>query len=62
MLFNAHDGDMPFTLPPARYGSMWRRELDTAEPIPSLESERLAAKAGEVIQVEARSTQVLRRV
>ncbi|MDX6428810.1 MAG: isoamylase [Streptosporangiaceae bacterium] len=62
LLFNAHDGDLPFTMPPARYGTMWRKELDTAVPIPLLESERPAAKAGETIQVEARSTQVLRRV
>jgi glycogen operon protein len=62
LLFNAHDGDMAFTMPPARYGGIWRKELDTAEPISWLESERPATKAGETIQVEARSTQVLRRV
>jgi glycogen operon protein len=62
LLFNAHDGNMPFTMPPARYGAVWRKEIDTAAPVPTAEDERSAAKAGEIVQVDARSTQVLRRV
>jgi isoamylase len=62
LLFNAHDGDIPFTIPPVSYGAMWRKEIDTAAPIRTAADERSAAKAGEIVQVDARSTQVLRRV
>lgn len=30
ILFNAHDGEVPFRLPPAEYGSSWRLRVDTA--------------------------------
>ena len=32
MLFNAHDREVPFTLPDAGRGASWTRVLDTAEP------------------------------
>lgn len=61
LLFNAHDGDLPFTLPPALYGQMWIKMLDTADPLLA-EEESPIVKARETVQVGARSVQVLRRV
>ncbi|TMR03481.1 glycogen debranching protein GlgX [Actinomadura soli] len=60
LLFNAHDGDLAFTLPPAAYGEMWMKTLDTADPLLA-EDESPAVKARETVQVGARSVQVLRR-
>ncbi|HEX6470445.1 MAG TPA: glycogen debranching protein GlgX, partial [Streptosporangiaceae bacterium] len=60
LLFNADDGDLPFTLPPAGYGAQWTKVLDTAEP--DLDPDAGATmKAEESIQVRSRSVQVLRR-
>ncbi|MFB4313392.1 glycogen debranching protein GlgX [Actinomadura sp. 21ATH] len=61
LLFNAHHGDLGFGLPPARYGGMWSKVLDTADPMLA-EEESPVVKAGETVMVEARSLQVLRRV
>ncbi|MQY07309.1 glycogen debranching protein GlgX [Actinomadura macrotermitis] len=61
LLFNAHDGDLRFGLPTARYGGMWTKVLDTADPMLA-EAESPVVKSGEQILVEARSVQVLRRV
>ncbi|MBW8484685.1 glycogen debranching protein GlgX [Actinomadura parmotrematis] len=61
LLFNAHYEDLRFGLPTARYGGMWRKVLDTADPMLA-ESESPVVKSGETISVEARSIQVLRRV
>ena len=61
LLFNAHDGDLGFKLPPARFGGMWFRVLDTADPLLA-EEESPVVKGGESVTVEARSVQVLRRV
>nr|WP_203596945.1 glycogen debranching protein GlgX [Actinomadura bangladeshensis] len=61
LLFNAHDGDLPFTLPPAVYGQMWIKMLDTADPLLA-EEESPVVKARETVPVGARSIQVLRRV
>ncbi|MEW2358569.1 glycogen debranching protein GlgX [Spirillospora sp. NPDC029432] len=61
LLFNAHHGDLGFGLPPARYGGMWSKVLDTADPMLA-EEESPVVKAGETVTVEARSLQVLRRV
>ncbi|WP_433464506.1 glycogen debranching protein GlgX [Spirillospora sp. CA-128828] len=61
LLFNAHDGDLPFTLPPAPYGQMWMKLLDTADPLLA-EEESPVVKAGENVPAAARSVQVLRRV
>ncbi|TDD29724.1 glycogen debranching enzyme GlgX [Actinomadura sp. KC06] len=60
LLINAHDGDLAFTLPPAAYGEMWRKTLDTADPLLA-EEESPVVKAREAVQVGARSIQVLRR-
>ncbi|GAA4064672.1 glycogen debranching protein GlgX [Actinomadura miaoliensis] len=61
LLFNAHDGDLGFKVPPVRYGGMWSKVLDTADPMLA-EEESPVVKAGESVTVEARSVQVLRRV
>jgi glycogen operon protein len=61
LLFNAHHGDLNFGLPPGRYGGMWSKVLDTADPMLA-EEESPVVKAGETVTVEARSVQVLRRV
>ncbi|WP_207946126.1 glycogen debranching protein GlgX [Actinomadura sp. 7K534] len=61
LLINAHDGDLTFTLPPAVYGQMWMKVLDTADPLLA-EEESPVVKARENVPVHARSTQVLRRV
>ncbi|WP_067804737.1 glycogen debranching protein GlgX [Actinomadura formosensis] len=61
LLFNAHDGDLMFTLPPAVYGQLWGKVLDTADPLLA-EEESPVVKARESVPVHARSIQVLRRV
>ncbi|MFI6519947.1 glycogen debranching protein GlgX [Spirillospora sp. NPDC050679] len=61
LLFNAHDGDLRYALPPGRYGGMWIKVLDTADPMLA-EEESPIVKAGETLMCEARSVQVLRRV
>ncbi|NDU75981.1 glycogen debranching protein GlgX [Actinomadura sp. DSM 109109] len=61
LLVNAHDGDLAFTLPPARYGQMWIKVLDTADPLLA-EEESPVVKARENVPVPARSVQVMRRV
>ncbi|MFI0405071.1 glycogen debranching protein GlgX [Actinomadura sp. 3N508] len=60
LLFNAHDGDLTFMLPPAPYGEPWTKALDTADPLLT-EAESPAVKARETVRVGARSIQVLRR-
>ncbi|WP_018653523.1 glycogen debranching protein GlgX [Actinomadura flavalba] len=61
LLFNAHDGDLDFELPSDRFGGMWRKVLDTADPLLA-EEESPAVKASATVPCEARSVQVLRRV
>ncbi|TDC96145.1 glycogen debranching protein GlgX [Actinomadura sp. 7K507] len=61
LLINGHDGDLAFTLPPAAYGQMWIKMLDTADPLLA-EEESPVVKARETVQVADRSIQVLRRV
>ncbi|GAA0286381.1 glycogen debranching protein GlgX [Actinomadura nitritigenes] len=61
LLFSAHDGELAFALPPAAYGQMWIKVLDTADPLLA-EEESPVVKAGESVKVAARSVQVLRRV
>ncbi|MFC4910550.1 glycogen debranching protein GlgX [Actinomadura gamaensis] len=61
LLFNAHFGDLGFVLPPSRFGAMWSKQLDTADPLLA-EAGPPIAKAGETAQLTARSLQVLRRV
>ncbi|GAA2624070.1 glycogen debranching protein GlgX [Actinomadura fulvescens] len=61
LMFNAHHEDLSFTLPPGRYGGMWAKVIDTADPMLA-EDQGAAVKAGESVLVEQRSVQVLRRV
>ncbi|MEU8804710.1 glycogen debranching protein GlgX [Spirillospora sp. NPDC048819] len=61
LLINGHDGDLTFTLPPATYGQMWIKMLDTADPLLA-EEESPVVKARETVPVGDRSIQVLRRV
>jgi isoamylase len=59
LLFNASEQDLEFTVPAARYGQAWEKELDTAareEP-----GTAAAAKPGDLIEVRNHSVQVLRR-
>ncbi|MFV2176202.1 glycogen debranching protein GlgX [Actinomadura sp. LOL_016] len=60
ILINAHDGDLAFVLPPAPYGQLWTKVLDTADPLLA-EEEWPAVKPRETVPVTARSIQVLRR-
>jgi isoamylase len=60
LLFNASSQEVPFTLPPARYGEPWETVLDTAQPAERFE-DPVTAKAGGLVQVRDRSVQVLRR-
>ncbi len=41
ILFNAHDGDVPFRLPPEPWGAAWHVVLDTAHPKGQLPQPRL---------------------
>jgi isoamylase len=59
LLFNAHHESMDFTLPPGRWGTRWRKDLDTAAAQPTTLDEH---EAGEAVAVSARSVQVLRRI
>ncbi|MFG2002494.1 glycogen debranching protein GlgX [Spirillospora sp. NPDC048911] len=61
LMFNAHHEDLDFALPPGRYGGMWIKVIDTADPMLA-EGQGAAVKAGESVLVEQRSVQVLRRV
>ena len=58
LLFNAHHGMMPFTLPAGHWGEEWAVEIDTNQPLP--DGPRIY-KAGHDVPVEARSIVVLRR-
>ncbi len=58
LLFNAHHGNLRFTLPDERYAATWVAVLDTADP---LVDERAPLKAGGQVAREARSLLVLRR-
>jgi glycogen operon protein len=56
--FNAHDGDIDFTLPPSSWGTEWVGELDTTDPTGTTD---MTATADSVVTVGARSVLVLRR-
>ncbi|MGH3171119.1 MAG: glycogen debranching protein GlgX, partial [Trebonia sp.] len=58
LLFNAHDADVPFTLPGGKWGQLWMTDLDTADPGRSHE----AACAFSEVVVPAYSLRVLRRI
>jgi isoamylase len=60
MFFNAHHEAIDFTVPVGAWGKQWKVVVDTNEPLVE-EAERVY-KAGDSIEVEARSLVVLRRV
>jgi glycogen operon protein len=60
LLFNASEQDLEFTLPPASYGQVWEKELDTAASGRHSTSAG-AVKPGDLIKVRNRSIQLLRR-
>ncbi|HEV3226111.1 MAG TPA: glycogen debranching protein GlgX [Acidimicrobiales bacterium] len=59
LLFNAHHETMSFTLPQSRWGDAWVRDVDTRDGT-TVEDDTMI-KAGEELEVEARSMVVLRR-
>ncbi len=58
LMFNAHHGELDFTLPPEDYGEAWEAVLDTAEPDVG---GRKAYRSGEQVRMIDRSMMVLRR-
>ena len=60
LLFNASEQDLEFTVPPARYGQVWEKELDTAASGRG-SATGAAVKPGDVMKVRNRSIQLLRR-
>ncbi len=68
LLFNASEADLKFTVPSARYGEQWHRELDTAADGGAdagagagvAAADGLGLRPGETIKVRSRSVQVLR--
>ncbi|MBO0828512.1 MAG: glycogen debranching protein GlgX [Streptosporangiales bacterium] len=58
LMFNAYSEDLTFTLPNATFGETWEVEVDTAT---TGSTYRPTAKAGQQIDVAARSMIVLRR-
>jgi glycogen operon protein len=61
LLFNAWWEPIRFTLPTCGWGDAWVTAIDTDEPVPDLR-EQHQHRAGEEVEVQARSLQVLRRV
>jgi len=61
LLFNAHFEPLRFKLPTCPWGDRWEKVIDTNEPVPDLRSPR-EWNAGEEIEVQSHSVQVLRRV
>jgi glycogen operon protein len=59
LLFNASENDLELTVPSARYGRAWDRELDTAAPGGAADAD--AVKPGDLVEVRSRSIQLLRR-
>lgn len=55
VIFNAHDGNLEFTLPPQRYGAKWLKILDTSDG----NDNSTLYKALDKIEVEARSVVLL---
>ncbi|MBO0771662.1 MAG: glycogen debranching protein GlgX [Actinobacteria bacterium] len=59
LLFNASEQDLTFTIPPAGYGTLWSRIIDTALPEPPA-GQLQVAKPGDRVPLPSRSAQVLR--
>ena len=57
LLFNAHEEDRVFMLPPRRFGARWTLELSTADPAAEPGSARFGARTE--VPVVARSIVVL---
>ena len=60
LFFNAHHESMDFIVPVGNYGRAWNVVIDTNEPL--LDEGARSYKAGDAIELEARSLAVLRRV
>ena len=60
LLFNASEPELDFALPPAHYGVLWTKVLDTAVPVISAQDPTIV-KPGDLVTVPGRSLQVLRR-
>ena len=60
MLFNGAENSMPFVLPADRWGERWATVIDTNDPL--LDELDVEHKAGDEVEVEARSIVVLQRV
>jgi glycogen operon protein len=60
VLFNAWQDELPFRLPPARFGRRWSLELSTADP--ELEAGAWEAPVRGEVEVEGRSLLLLRRI
>ncbi|MCC6435244.1 MAG: glycogen debranching protein GlgX [Acidimicrobiales bacterium] len=54
---NAHDGRLLYRLPPTAWPALWRRVLDTSEPLPAERLRRYAP--GERVRVEGHSMVIL---
>ncbi|MGE0729996.1 MAG: glycogen debranching protein GlgX [Acidimicrobiia bacterium] len=54
---NAHDGRLLYRLPPTAWPAVWRRVLDTSEPLPAERLRRYAP--GERVRVEGHSMVIL---
>ena len=57
IIFNAHDGDVDYKLPPDKYAKDWTKILDTARY--EQEGEKPKYKAGETIKIDGRSVILL---
>jgi isoamylase len=60
IMFNALDRQVPFTLPPEKWGCWWEPVMDTARRV--FEAEGPAHASGSIVEVTERALMVLRRV
>ena len=58
LCFNAHDGQIEFSLPPEEFGRAWVPVVDTATATPNSE-DRESIQAGGTVQVGPRTMVVL---
>jgi glycogen operon protein len=57
LIFNAHHEALEYTLPPAKYGKLWYKVLDTSS---THEADEITYAAGDRLTVEGRSVLILR--
>jgi isoamylase len=62
LLVNAHHETVPFTLPGEEYAQSWQSLIDTHAPLAGSAEMTNSNKPGDVVDVEARSLIVLRRL